>query len=180
MTDLDQALLLQNFKVGCEAAFEQVFKLHYKSLHMQAFLLLKDEEEAEDQVQQLFLDMWNKQMYRKVQHSIKAYLHAALRNRCINHLTRTQIKNRLHSEYAGQQYLEQTSENNDEQKGENPSSTYLLDALGELPMQRYKAFSLVHLQDKKYGEAAKEMGISVNSLKTHVKLAVRFLRMRLG
>jgi RNA polymerase sigma-70 factor (ECF subfamily) len=56
---------------------------------------------------------------------------------------------------------------------------YLLAALNELPAQRFKAFNLVHMEDKKYHEAAKEMGISVNSLKSHLKLAVKFLRMRL-
>ena len=180
MTDQDQALLLQNFKAGCKAAFERVFKIYYKSLHMQAFLLLRDEEEAEDQVQQLFLDLWNKQMYRNVQLSIKAYLHASLRNRCFNHLNKTQIKNRLQDEYAACEHYEQTCENGFESSQEQPVQSSVLTVLDELPLQRHKAFSLVHLQDKKYQEAAKEMGISVNSLKTHIKLAVRFLRMRLG
>lgn len=180
MMDLDQEVLLQNFKAGCKTAFERVFKLYYKSLHLQAFLLLKDEDEAEDQVQQLFLDMWHNQMYRKVQQSIKAYLHAALRNRCLNHLNKTNIQSRLRSEYAGYEHREQTCENSFEGEGEPTSRPSPLTVLEELPMQRCKAFSLVHLEDKKYQEAAQEMGISVNSLKTHVKLAVRFLRMRLG
>lgn len=178
MTDQDQVFLLQDFKAGTPAAFERVFKLCYKSLHMQAFLLLKDAEEAEDQVQQLFLDIWNKQMYRKVRQSIKAYLHAALRNRCLNHLNKMNIHIRLQSEYAGHASAALQVESSFEQ--ERAPRPYLLAVLAELPMQRLKAFSLVHLQDKKYHEAAKEMGISVNSLKTHVKLAVRFLRTRLG
>jgi RNA polymerase sigma-70 factor (ECF subfamily) len=180
MTDQEQVILLENFKEGCEAAFERVFKIYYKSLHMQAFLLLKDEEEAEDLVQQLFLDLWNKKMYRNVQLSIKAYLHASLRNRCFNHLNKTNIKNRLQSEYAGHEHRDQTCENGFELEQEQLANSSVLTVLDELPVQRYKAFSLVHLQDKKYQEAASEMGISVNSLKTHIKLAVRFLRMRLG
>ena len=178
MTDQDYTLLLQDFKVGSEAAFERVFKLYYKSLHLQALLLLKDEGEAEDQVQQLFVDLWNKEQYRKVQQSIKAYLHAALRNRCLNHLNKLSVHTRLQNEYAGHNSAHLQYENSLYEV--RPSPPNLLSILAELPIQRRKAFSLVHLQDKKYLEAAREMGISVNSLKTHVKLAVRFLRMRLG
>lgn len=180
MTDQEDVTLLQDFKAGCVVAFERVFKIYYKSLQMQAFLLLRNEKEAEDQVQQLFLDLWNKQMYRKVELSIKAYLHAALRNRCINHFNRASIQTRLQHEYAGYGTQEPTCENSFEKEGEQSAHPYLMTVLGEMPVQRFKAFSLVHLQDKKYQEAAKEMGISVNSLKTHVKLAVKFLRMRLG
>jgi len=176
MADLDQALLLEAFRAGDAAAFEQVFRTHYKSLHLQAYLLLKDEEEAEDLVQQLFLDMWNKQMYSKVQHSIRAYLHAALRNQCLNHLKRMSVHKRLRDEYVELGSGEPKQEPLDEDEGD-PG---LLNILKEMPMQRLRAFNLVHLQDKKYQDAAKEMGISVNSLKTHVKLAIRFLRMRLG
>lgn len=177
MNDEHQDFLLRDFRAGDPAAFEQVFKLCYKALHMQAFLLLKDSDEAEDQVQQLFTDIWNKQLYTKVRHSIKAYLHAALRNKCLNHLSKIQLDAKHQEEYAG--LTSRTWETHDRSE-EEPTPHPVLALLSELPLQRSKAFSLVHLQDKKYHEAAKEMGISVNSLKTHVKLAVRFLRKRLG
>jgi len=178
MADLDQALLqLEAFRAGDAAAFEQVFRTHYKSLHLQAYLLLRNEEEAEDLVQQLFLDMWNKQMYSKVQTSIKAYLHTALRNQCLNHLNRMSVHKRLRDEYAG---VGSSEQHEPAYGNEEETDSGLLNILKEMPMQRLRAFNLVHLQDKKYQDAAKEMGISVNSLKTHVKLAIRFLRMRLG
>jgi RNA polymerase sigma-70 factor (ECF subfamily) len=37
-----------------EATFERVFKTHYKNLHAYAFTILKDEDEAEEMVQQVF------------------------------------------------------------------------------------------------------------------------------
>lgn len=176
MMDQDQVLLLQTFRAGDPAAFEKVFRLYYRPLHMQALLLLKDSDEAEDQVQQLFTDIWNRQLYTKVRQSIKAWLHAALRNRCLNHLIQSNIHTRLREEYAGHA---SAAFQLDPRAEPEPAYQPFLALLAELPLQRYKAFSLVHLQDKKYQEAAKEMGISVNSLKTHVKLAVRYLRARL-
>lgn len=162
------------FKKGDEAAFERVFKLYYKPLRLQAFLLLKNDVEAEDQVQQLFLDIWNKQLYRNVQQSLKAYLYTATRNRCLNYLTRANAENKMRDEYAGYASLTRFEAVTDHSL--QPS---LLAILNELPAQRFKAFSLVHMEDRKYDEAAQEMGISINSLKSHLKLAVKFLKMRL-
>ena len=50
--------------------------------------------------------------------------------------------------------------------------------LSELPLQRLEAFNLVYIENKKYQQAADEMGISINSIKTHLKLAVKTLRKR--
>jgi len=55
----------------------------------------------------------------------------------------------------------------------------LQELLREFPTQRQRAFNLVYLQHKKYHEVADNMGISVNSLKTHLKLAVKTLRNKL-
>ena len=40
-----------------EAAFEQVFKTHYKNLYAYAFTILKNEDEAEETVQQVFFQI---------------------------------------------------------------------------------------------------------------------------
>ena len=50
--------------------------------------------------------------------------------------------------------------------------------LGELSTQRLEVFSLVYLEDKKYKEAAEEMGITVNSVKTHLRLALKTLQQK--
>ncbi|HEY1216183.1 MAG TPA: sigma factor, partial [Bryobacteraceae bacterium] len=130
MTDQDQVLLLQTFRAGDPAAFEKVFRLYYKPLHMQAYLLLKDSDEAEDQVQQLFTDIWNRQLYTKPRQSIKAYLHAALRNRCLNHLIRTNIHTRFREEYAGHT---STVTQPDHRPGYEAAPHPIMSLLAELP-----------------------------------------------
>ena len=173
MTDQDYVRLLNECKKGHEAAFEQVFKLFYKPLRLQAFLLLKNEEEADDQVQQLFLDLWNKQLFTNVQQSLKAYLHTAIRNRCLNYLRKASRESKMRHDYVMDIDFSLR-----EEPSEQPVQLSLLAIMHELPAQRFKAVRLVHLEDKKYQEAAQEMGISINSLKSHLRLAVQFLRTR--
>lgn len=174
MTDLDELRLLPAFKTGDKKAFEQVFKFYYKPLRLQAYLILKNEEDAEDQVQQLFLDMWNRQLYRNVEESVKSYLYTAIKNRCFNCLTKASHRNKVFSDYT----IIANSSLNEEYKEPVLQPLYRA-ALNELPAQRFRAFHLVHMEDKKYDDAAREMGISINSLKSHLKLAVKSLKIRL-
>jgi RNA polymerase sigma-19 factor, ECF subfamily len=84
MDKYQDTALLQAFIKGDKTAFETTFKRYYKQLRVEAFLMLKNQKDAEDLVQELFLDIWNKQLYRNVQHTIGAYLHMAIRNKCLN------------------------------------------------------------------------------------------------
>jgi len=172
MLNHDQNELLSKFKSGDKAAFEQVFRLYLKPLRLNAFLILKNEQEAEDLVQQLFLDIWNQQLYRNIQSSLKAYLHTSIKHRCLNYLKKLSRQTKNLYEYAVQQDTD-TAEVNEQ------PSPQLLTVLDGLPAQQLKAFHLIHMENKRYREAAEEMGISINSLKSHLKLAVKFVRIKL-
>lgn len=171
MADSDQIQILLAFQKGDVSAFEKVFKSYYKPLRLQAFLILKNEEEAEDQVQQLFFDIWNRQLFRNVHESLKAYLFTAVRNRCYNILTKEAHRKKVLADYAKTLQYSDTDIYN-----EPVLKTFFHSALNELPAQRSRAFHLVHIEDKKYTQAAREMDISINSLKSHLKLAVKFLK----
>lgn len=164
--------LLEKFRKGDVHAFEQVFKSAYPFLKAEVLLLLNDENEAEDQVQQLFIDIWNKALYRTIDTSLRAYLRTAIRNKCFNFLEKRKNYQRLVNNYAATISLMQ--EQDKDETGGMP--VYMHRALQELPPQRLTAFNLVYLEEKSYKMAAGEMGISVNSLKTHLKIGLKSLR----
>ena len=105
------------------------------------------------------------------------------------------INNKLPPELPGYlnaiNYLEKEKRVQKKVQGYNPSLTTLPEeherslphifqsALNKLPAQRLKAFTLVYMEEKKYEEAAAEMGISINSIKSHLKLAVKSLKNQL-
>ena len=169
MDKYQDTALLQAFIKGEKTAFETIFKRYYKQLRVEAFLLLKNQKDAEDLVQELFLDIWNKQLYRNVQHTIGAYLHMAIRNKCLNFLEKEK-----RAQKKVQAYNPSLATFPEEQ---DISLPYIFQsALNKLPAQRLKAFTLVYMEEKKYEEAAAEMGISINSIKSHLKLAIKSLK----
>lgn len=175
MVDFDDRELLALLKRGSLEAYEILFKKYYGLLCLQANILLKDEAEAEDLVQELFVEIWDKKIYKQIDHSLKAYLYCAVKNRCLNLIQKNKlIRERLKS------YDETRSTKKDPgwiEQGE--LATNIKTILNEFPPQRQKVFSLVYMENKRYQEAADEMGISINSVKTHLKLALKIFRVKL-
>ena len=92
-----------------EAAFEQVFKTHYKSLYAYAFTILKDESEAEEMVQQVFFKLWERSEHLSFSGSIAAYLYRAVHNESLNFIKHQKVKesHRLHVAYSMKNRSEQ-------------------------------------------------------------------------
>jgi RNA polymerase sigma factor (sigma-70 family) len=169
MKNLDDAQIIEQLKTGNREAFEVLFKKYYKLLTVTAFYVLKDEMDAEDIVQGFFIDLWERQLYTNINSSLKAYLTTAIRNRCLKKMeAETRVQKKLDD------YSYTLSEVDEEVMVVPQICPDKL--LANLSVQRMQAFTLVHYQNKRYVDAADEMGISVNSLKTHLKLAVRTLK----
>jgi RNA polymerase sigma-70 factor (family 1) len=166
--------LLARLRNADISAYEQIFRKYYKTLNLQAFYLLKDEMEAEDIVQVLFIEIWDRKLYQNINSSLKGYLQTAIHNKCLDVLEKKKNRqNRLES------YMVLMKDKEDEYPPERTESfNNVQQVISELPMQRSQAFNLVYIEGKKYKEAATEMGITINSLKTHLKLAVKVLRQR--
>lgn len=174
MNNNDGMLLLQRLRQGDIKAYEQLFVENYKTLTVEAYYFLKDEMEAEDQVQSLFIEIWDKQLYRTINSSVKSYLHTAIRNKCLSALEKKKTQHKRYNAYI--HTLDDKVNGNPVERMETEKKVNAV--LSELPSQRLKAFSLVYLENKRYKEAAEEMGITVNSIKTHLRFALKILQQK--
>ncbi|SEM45478.1 RNA polymerase sigma-70 factor, ECF subfamily [bacterium A37T11] len=52
--------------------------------------MLKDEAAAEDLVQTIFIEFWQKQLYLQIEESLEGYLFRAVHNRSLNEIKRLQ------------------------------------------------------------------------------------------
>ncbi|RYY06795.1 MAG: hypothetical protein EOP43_05220, partial [Sphingobacteriaceae bacterium] len=107
--------------------------------------------------------------------SSEAYVYAALRNRCLKIIRKTKLSSVKDIYFP----INKDYYHIDEDDG---SDVYhnVEHAISDLPKQRLQTLNLVYLENKKYQEAADEMGISVNSVKTHLRLALKYLRSRIS
>ncbi len=154
--------------------FDLIFRQFYKFVFTTAFFILKDEEETEDIVQSFFIDLWEKKKYLHLNEDIKGYLYVSIRNRALNRIRDKETERKRQDVYQLH-----TDQRMDKTEGIDDYLVNLKEALYELPVQRREAIQLVYLNEKKYQEAADVMGISINSLKTHLKIGLKNLRSRL-
>lgn len=163
--------LLQQLKAGQSKVYDIIFLKYYKLLCVNAYFYLHDEQEAKDLVQAFFVEIWEKKIYMRLNGDIKGYLYRSVQNRCLNYIKKKETIEKKQEVYS-------LTENTYPEVDEDIEVTYnkLDNAIGELPNQRKEALKLVYLQNKKYQEAAEIMGISINSLKTHLKIGLKNLR----
>jgi len=160
-----------------EAAFEQVFKTHYKNLHAYAFTILKDEDEAEEMVQQVFFKLWERSEHLSFSGPIAAYLYRAVHNESLNFIKHQKVKagHQLHVAYSMKNKAEQASPKMIRKELENK----FREALNELPEQCRTVFQLSRFEDMKYKEIADKLDISVKTVENHMGKALKLLRTKL-
>ena len=160
-----------------EAAFEQVFKTHYKNLHAYAFTILKDEDEAEEMVQQVFFKLWERSEHLSFSGSIAAYLYRAVHNESLNFIKHQKVKagHQLHVAYSMKNKSEQAQPKMIRKELENK----FREALNELPEQCRTVFQLSRFEDMKYKEIADKLDISVKTVENHMGKALKLLRTKL-
>jgi len=162
---------------GSSVLFENLFKSHFKSLHIYAISLVKEDALAEEIVQNVFYKLWEKKEQITIQKSITAYLYKSVYYESLNVIKHTKVGERYikHLKYSAK----------DQQSPGDIASLKELQqkidiAINELPEQCRAVFHLVRFEDLKYREAADKLGISVKTVENQMGKALRVLRTRLA
>ncbi|MBV7529699.1 RNA polymerase sigma factor [Chitinophaga sp. sic0106] len=163
--------ILEGLRAGDSAAFDSLFTKYYEMLCLNAHWYIRNEEESQDLVQSFFLHVWDKKLYLNLEGDVKGYLFQAVKNRCLNHLRYQKAQREKQAVFS------QLQEDADIVHEKAPDYSCQLNAtLDEMTCQKRAAIQMVYLQGKRYQEAADEMGISLNSLKTHLRRGLKLLR----
>lgn len=160
-----------------EAAFEQVFKTYFKNLHAYACTILKNEDEAEEMVQQIFFKLWDRADNLSFNGPIAAYLYRAIHNECLNYLKHQKVRSN-HQLYVAHSMKNQ-SEHAPGRVMEKELEARYKEALEELPEQCRLIFQLSRFGDMKYREIADELNISVKTVENQMGKALKILRQKL-
>lgn len=160
------------------ATFEQVFKTNFKGLHSYAFSMIKDEDEAEEIVQQVFFKLWERNEKLDIAGPVNAYLYRAVHNESLNYLKHQKVKagHQLHVAYSMKNEVELPSKKITATELENKIHT----TLNELPEQCRTIFQLSRFSDLKYREIADRLNISVKTVENQMGKALKILRIKLA
>lgn len=164
---------------GLEEAvsFEEQFRLHCKYLCAVAYHMVKDEDIAMDIVQDFFLNYWRKRDVLQVRYDFKSYAVYAIRNTALNYLKKNG-KIKLMEVHQMEELIAYTPEADGTEEERRKAA--LWGAINRLPEQRRRIFLLSNRDGLKYKEIATALDISINTVKTQIKLALQFMRKECG
>jgi len=155
------------------ASFEELFRQHFVSLCTIAVYVVDDKDAARDIVQDFFLTYWNRRHQITITHDFKSYAAKAVRYSSINYLKKSGRVKLEEIEVIEGLALHFTAED-----GVSKELRYnaLWETLNRMPEQRRRIFLMSNQEKIKYKDIALQLGISVNTVKTHIRLALQFLR----
>ncbi|MBQ9193330.1 MAG: RNA polymerase sigma-70 factor [Bacteroidales bacterium] len=145
---------------------ETLFRTYYRPLCLYALHYLGDPDAAEDVVQESFTALWRQD---NPVASTKAWLYAAVRNRCIDLLRKAGKTESLPRDLDGPI--------SDEEAAERSSlEARLWTAVEALPEMRRKCLLLAKRDGLSYKEIAEELNLSEHTVRNHISRALEDLR----
>ena len=152
--------------------FDQIFRQYYQELYFFAMQLLHDQEDSKDVVSDAFEEVWSHFSSVKKE-TVRYFLYRIIRNRCIDTLRHKKIQMQ-HAELM-LQVTKPYDESMDTLEWQEREARIkeILDAMK--PPTR-DIFIACYVDHKKYAEVATLMAISIDTVKKHIKKALRFIR----
>ena len=169
---MEDKAVIRKLIAGDVKAFEQVYREFSRSMFLSALGLWQDTQVAQDAVQESFINLWNHRRQIDTAQSIEGYLHTSVRHYILNYIRHQKIRyNREEEIIREQEFL-----NAPEEEDLTSRIELVRDLLATLPESCRKIFVMAVVEGMSYTDTADRLGISVNTVKSQVKIAYRKIK----
>ena len=164
-------------KNGDEQAFEEVFKRYYGPLLNLSLGILKDEVAAAEQVQEVFVKLWERRSSLTEDVKLFPYLLTSVRNRCYNYI-RDQGVAKKYVNHQLQQYRDQIF-NEEYELYDEALIKRLHKAIDKMPEKCKEVFKLSRFEGLSHKQIASRLSISTKTIENHITKAMKILKSEL-
>jgi RNA polymerase sigma-70 factor (ECF subfamily) len=171
-----EELLLRDLHNGSVEAFEQIFKIYWDDLYRIAKVKLQSSDEAEDVIQNIFSNLWEKRESLEI-NDLSAYLYGALKNRIIN-IIRTRITRDKYWNYY-KTFVPDSHRIIENSVGMDDLNNAVTEAVNLLPEKSREVFKLSRIEGRSNAEIANLLNLSEKAIEYHLTKCLRALRLRL-
>lgn len=172
--ELDQELI-EEVKNGNKIAFKEIYSRFSQVTYNLALRMLRDKEDAEEVVQEIFLQIWNKAYtYDPNRGAVSTWVLNIARSRSIDKLRTLGHKTKNieidEEKVNSNEDLSRTIEDREE------SRNVIRQALDSLPEDQRIAIELVYFEGLTHVETAEKLDTPVGTIKTRIRLGVMKLK----
>ena len=174
-------LIIKQLQDGNEKVFEQIVREYWPRMFKFALIYTQNNETSQELVQDTFLVLWNNRAILKDNTNLITYLMVVLRNKCLNLLEQTRIRQLYIEEiddetiyqranlYVLQDEASQIVESEDLHKA-------IERALSKLPDKTREIFMLSRYDGLKNQQIAETKNISQTTVDYHISKALQILK----
>ncbi|HKZ65942.1 MAG TPA: RNA polymerase sigma-70 factor [Chitinophagaceae bacterium] len=170
---LAEDVLLKLLKIGDELAFKEIYLRYWQHLYFVALNKSNNREVAEDIVQSVFTDLWDKRERHLIQ-NISFYLYASVKYQVINYI-KFAISKKAH-----------LSNFNERQKTEENSAELTLlvqelneaidKAISQLPPKTQTIFRMSRVESHSNKDISRILDLSEKTVEYHITQSLKALR----
>lgn len=165
------------FKSGDRNAFAEIYERYFGLLYLHAANRLKEKDEAKDLVQELFFNLWTSGSSLQLKTNLSNYLYTCVKNAVLNVIAHKHVE---------QKYIQaidldtQVEACTDYWVREKQLADIIEKEIDALPPRMKQVFLLSRKANMTYIEIAERLDLTEQSVRSHVKNALRVLRVKLG
>jgi len=170
--DIDNGLIAQ-VRNGDKVAFRLLFEKYGTRLYQFSLKYLRDKEDAEDILSEVFMKIWENRSSLKTNTSFQSYLFTIAYNN---------IRQRFLKKSREEKYIQIFAEENlvDSSKGEDQVDYILVVqkinlVINSLPSRRKEIFNLSYKEELKNHEIADKLGLSEQFVKNQLSVARKYI-----
>jgi RNA polymerase sigma-70 factor, ECF subfamily len=171
---IEEETLIQRFINGDQTAFELLFRFYYPGLVTFVSQIILDRDEAEEIVQDFFVNLWTSRKSIHQATSLKSYFFVSVKNRAFNYLKKEQIREKT----LGQ--LKELVENDflfqPDLFVESELQQQIALAMEKLPVRTREIFMMSRFKGLSNDEIATQLELSKRTVETQISNALKILR----
>jgi len=173
----DNELLLA-FKRGNQSSFKLLYERYWQLLYVSACKVIKDEDEAKDIVQEVFISLLNNAEQLEIQGSIANYLYTAVRYKVFDAISKQKVR----SDYADSitEFITSQSSGTDRMVLEKEITLEIEKEIQNLPQKMKEVFELSRKSNLSHKEIAEILKISDKTVKKQISNAIKLLKPKFG
>lgn len=165
--------IIDLLKKGNVACVKMLFDDYYRALCVYALRFLNSFEDAEDVVQEVFVDFWEKKKGCEFSGSLRSFLFGAVSKAALYHLRSSDRMVFEGLETHLNQFMEEIPESEEDIALRKEKLFREIEGLSE---KCREVFIAIVLKNLSYKEVAEKLNVSVNTVKTHYSRALKQLR----
>ncbi|HMI04884.1 MAG TPA: RNA polymerase sigma-70 factor [Pedobacter sp.] len=175
ISDYDLTILIRG---GDRSAFTEVFNRYNSILYIHAAKKFANREDARDIIQEVFGLLWSTREELEPKSNLSGYLYTCVHHRVLNWFNRQKIQGKYIAHI--QSIADANHGTTDNLARERQLSAIIEKEIESLPPKMREVFKMSRYDQLSHKEIAEILNIGEDSVRSHVKNALKILRVKFG